>query len=71
MNYNHDEYYSVVEIAEIFNVTKSGVRYWLKNGLRHRIRKELRRRPMIVIKPVDVEDFLMVGLRDEEGDDAS
>lgn len=55
---------TVKEISEMYNVTTSGVRYWIDKGLPYEIEKVVGIKPRMVIDPVDVDEFLNLGLRD-------
>jgi hypothetical protein len=49
---------TVQEIADEFEVTKSGVYYWLREGLPFEIEKVIGVKPRKVIDPSDVYKFL-------------
>lgn len=49
---------TVREIAELYNVSGMGVRYWIKKGLHYEIEKVIGIKPRIVINPKDVDKFL-------------
>jgi len=53
-----NEYKTVKEIAEIFKVTPSGVRFWLSKGLNFKIEKVIGVKPRKIIKVEDVKNFL-------------
>ena len=57
------KYKTVKEIAEMFNVTPPSVRFWIKNGLKHKTEKVIGIKPRVVIDPKDVEDYLKIGVR--------
>lgn len=56
---------TVREIAEIYDVTTSGVRYWIAKGLPYEIEKVIGIKPRMVIDPNDVDRFLDLGKREE------
>ena len=56
---------TVREIAEIYNVTTSGVRYWIDKGLPYEIEKVIGIKPRMVIDPKDVDIFLDLGKRED------
>ena len=56
---------TVREIAELYKVTTSGVRYWIDNGLPYEIEKVIGIKPRMVINPKDVDEFLNLGKREE------
>lgn len=49
---------TVKEIADLYGVTVTGVRYWIKKGLPYTIEKVIGVKPRMVINPKDVEKFL-------------
>ena len=52
---------TVKEISEMYNVTTSGVRYWIDKGLPYEIEKVVGIKPRMVIDPVDVDEFRNLG----------
>ena len=57
---------SMAEIAEMYNVTYAGVKYWIENGLEYKIEKIIGKKPRKVIDPKDVEKFLNRGIRQSD-----
>ena len=55
---------TVKEISEQFGVTTMGVRYWLHRGLKHKKEKVLGRKERTVIDPVDVNEYLGLGIKE-------
>ena len=55
---------TVKEISEQFGVTTMGVRYWLNRGLKHKKEKVLGRKERIIINPIDVNEFLGLGIKE-------
>jgi len=49
---------TVREIAEMYGVTTSGVRFWLSKGLKFEMEKVIGIKPRKVINPKDVDAFL-------------
>lgn len=60
-------YLSVAEVAEEFGVTPTAVRNWISNGMKYKVEKVLGRKPRKIVKRVDVEDFLSLGIWKKEG----
>lgn len=54
---------TVAEIAAEFGVTTTGVRYWIKNGLKTSTEKVIGIKPRLVINPDDVREFLQIGIK--------
>ena len=52
------KFYTVKEVAEEYNVTTMGVRYWLSKGLKHQKERVLGIKERIVIDLNEVEKFL-------------
>lgn len=50
--------YTVQQVADLYNVTKSGVYYWMRNGLPYEKERVLGRKERAVIKLKDVENHL-------------
>lgn len=53
-----EKYYPVSDIADMFQVTGPGVRYWIKKGLATKKEKVIGIRPRATIRPIDVINFL-------------
>lgn len=49
---------TVREIAEMYGVTVTAVRYWLKQGLDYEYEKVIGVKPRKVIDPKDVDEFI-------------
>lgn len=60
------EFYTVDEIADIYNVTGMAVRHWINKGLPYEVEKVIGIKPRIVIKLEEVEEYLKLGIRKEE-----
>jgi len=56
---------TVREIADMYNVTKEGVYYWIRNGLKYETEKVVGIKPRKVIDPKDVDNFLKLGIREK------
>jgi len=48
---------TVTETAEKFNVTEQSVRNWIKDGMKINWKKEIGKKPHIIIDPKDVEKY--------------
>jgi hypothetical protein len=48
---------TVTKTAEKFNVTEQSVRNWIKDGMKINWKKEIGKKPHIVIDPKDVEKY--------------
>jgi len=55
--------YTVAEVAEIYGVTTMGVRFWLKNGLKHQKEKIIGVKIRMVMDLKDVDEYLNLGTR--------
>jgi hypothetical protein len=49
---------TIAETAERFNVTVTGVRYWISKGLKFEVEKVIGIKPRMIIDPDDVYEFL-------------
>ncbi len=49
---------SVREVAEIYNVTESAVRKWIKKGLEYKTEKVIGIRPRMIFNLDDIDNFL-------------
>ena len=58
--------YTVTEIAEMFNVSTTAVRLWIKKGLKTETEKVIGLKPRMVIDKNDVCDFLGVDIKNIE-----
>lgn len=56
MEKQKDEF-TVVEIAEIYGVSKSAVYKWLRDGMEHRRKKEIGKNPTTYITKKAVEEY--------------
>ena len=61
-----DNKLTVIEIAKAYNVTRSGVYFWLENGLKYEVEKVVGIRPRKVISTKDVDEFLNIGIRKDK-----
>jgi hypothetical protein len=61
------DYKTVKEIAQMYGVTTSGVRYWISKGLPFKVEKVVGVKPRKVIHPDDVPVFLGLTERREDG----
>ncbi len=55
----------IIEIAEIFNVTKSAVYLWINKGLPHKKERLIGKRERIIIDPEEVLKFLKLTNKDD------
>jgi hypothetical protein len=55
---------TVKEIAEIYGVTRTGVYYWIENGLPYEVEKVIGIKPRKVIDTDEVDKFLQVGRKE-------
>ena len=58
--------YTVTEIAEMFNVSTTAVRLWIKKGLKTETEKVIGLKPRMVIDKNDVCEFLGVDIKNIE-----
>lgn len=56
------EKYTVTEIADMFNVSTTAVRLWIKKGLKTKTEKVIGLKPRMVIDKNDVCEFLGVDI---------
>jgi len=55
--------YTVAEVADIYGVTTMGVRFWIKNGLKHHKEKIIGVKIRMVMDLKDVDEYLNLGTR--------
>jgi len=48
---------TVIEISTHFGVSEQSIRNWIKDGLKVSWKKEIGRKPYILIDPKDVEEY--------------
>lgn len=59
----NEEYKTIAEVAEHFDVTDTAVRKWISRGnIQTATRREVGKRPTTVLFISDVEDFLRPGI---------
>ncbi len=61
------EWFSAAQVAEIYGITKEGVRYWISRGLKFKKKKVVGKKPFRVFLREDVEDFIVTVLGGDRG----